>query len=453
MAAATVTSVTLLRGFLDDRSAEALRGSAQRVREVLARGPQVADAEQFSALLRPPMGVVVLADDGTVGIATGAAEAAPQRLATLTADSPGQVVAHDAEGLSSLLAIRVDSPGLTVVSDDQDPVEASALVLVTDSSVDDSTERRLVVYHVCLMLAFLGLLTALAVVVLRVGLRPLRRLAATADSVAEGSFAARLPVGEGPTETDVLARAVNRAFDAQARAEAAARDFAADASHELRTPLATISGWLDLHHQGAIASGDIGEAVGHIDGEVGRMRLIVDELGLLARLDAGRPLEQDLVDLVELAASVVEDAGVIDPSRQLSLDAVGPVRVRGDAPRLMQVLRNLVGNAVQHTPQTASVRVAVEGSAAGARVIVADDGPGIAAEDVPRVFERFWRAEPSRSRSHGGSGLGLAIVEAIVRAHGGTVVVRSTTIGTPTGTQVLIDLPAGTAAATRPPEH
>jgi two-component system OmpR family sensor kinase len=305
---------------------------------------------------------------------------------------------------------------------------------------------QLLLHQALLTLAFLVGLAALAAVVLRVGLRPLSRMAVTADAIAAGSLAERLPVQERPTEADGLARAVNRAFDAQARAEATARTFAADASHELRTPLATISGWVDLYHQGALAGRDIGEAVGHIDAEVGRMRLIVEELGLLARLDAGRSVDQADVDLVGLAASVVEDAQVVDPDRAITLTAGAPVRVTGDAPRLFQVLRNLVGNAVQHTPPGTPVRMTVAGAAAGARLTVGDDGPGIAAKHLPRVFERFWRAEASRSRTHGGSGLGLAIVEAIVHAHGGTVAVRSAASGSTTGTTIVVELPAAPGA-------
>ncbi len=144
--------------------------------------------------------------------------------------------------MPSLLAVRIPSPGLVIAGDDGPAVPASALVLVTDSSADDVMSSQLLLCQALLTLAFLAGLAALTAVVLRVGLRPLSRMAVTADAIAAGSLAERLPVQERPTEADGLAQAVDRAFDAQARAEATARTFAADASHELRTPLATISG-------------------------------------------------------------------------------------------------------------------------------------------------------------------------------------------------------------------
>ncbi|OMI37116.1 HAMP domain-containing sensor histidine kinase [Streptomyces sparsogenes] len=261
----------------------------------------------------------------------------------------------------------------------------------------------------------------------------------SADAIAEGHLTERLPTRGNRSETDQLAEAVNRAFDAQARAEATVRSLAADTSHELRTPLSTISGWLDLHRQGGLTGPRLETALGHIENEVGRMRLLVEDLSLLARLDAGRPIEQDPLDLTALAASVVEDAQVIYPDRSITLTAGGPAQVTGDTARLQQVLRNLVGNAVQHTPAQTAVQVAVITTPGRVQVEVADDGPGIAPQDLPRVFERFWRAEASRSRACGGSGLGLAIVEAIIHAHHGQVSVESA-VGV--GTTVTVRLNA-----------
>jgi two-component system OmpR family sensor kinase len=289
-------------------------------------------------------------------------------------------------------------------------VRPAALILTVDTSVDDATVHRLVVRQLSIVAAALVLLLALAVLVLRLGMRPLAKMADTADAIAQGHLSERLPVRGNRSETDQLAEAVNRAFDAQARAEATVRSLAADTSHELRTPLSTISGWLDLHRQGGLTGPHLDTALGHIEDEVGRMRLLVEDLSLLARLDAGRPIGRDPLDLTALAASVVEDAQVIHPERDITLAAAGPAPVTGDAARLQQVLRNLVGNAVQHTPAGTSVHVTVAASAGEVSAEVSDDGPGIAPQDLPRVFERFWRAEASRSRAYGGSGLGLAIV-------------------------------------------
>jgi two-component system OmpR family sensor kinase len=269
-------------------------------------------------------------------------------------------------------------------------------------------------------------------------MRPLARMARTADAIAEGHLDERLPTRSDGSETDLLAEAVNRAFDAQARAEATVRSMAADTSHELRTPLATISGWLDLHRQGGVSGPGLETALEHIENEVGRMRLLVEDLSLLARLDAGRPVEQDPVDLTELAAGVVEDAQIIHPERRVALASAPPALVLGDAGRLQQVVRNLVGNAVQHTPARTGVLVEITLDRKDVRLRVVDDGPGIPAQDLPRIFERFWRAEASRSRAYGGSGLGLAIVEAIVHAHHGHVDVESE-VGV--GTTVTVLLP------------
>ena len=273
-------------------------------------------------------------------------------------------------------------------------------------------------------------------------------MADTADDIASGARDERLPVHGEHTETDRLAVAVNNAFDAQARAENQIRDFAADASHELRTPLATISGWLDLYNQGGLtAPADLSRALERVDGEVGRMRMLVEELSLLARLDAGRPLESQRIDLQRLATAVVQDAQVVAPDRAIILHAPRPASVSGDRPRLQQVLNNLVGNAIQHTPTGTAINVTVEATASTVRIHVADHGPGIPAEDLLRVFDRFWRADAGRSRAQGGSGLGLAIVQAIVHAHHGTVNVSSTQ---GTGTTVTVTLPAHGGQDTAP---
>ena len=178
---------------------------------------------------------------------------------------------------------------------------------------------------------------------------------------------------------------------------------------------------MELYQQGNLDAAATANAMHHVEAEVGRMRLLVDELGLLARLDAGRPIEHDTLDLTALARSVVEDAQIVYPDRSITLDTPQPVTATGDTARVQQVFRNLVGNAVQHTPTSASVRVSLRTTGGSAEFAVADDGPGIPAADLPRIFERFWRAEASRSRLYGGSGLGLAIVDAIVQAHHGQV--------------------------------
>jgi two-component system OmpR family sensor kinase len=238
-----------------------------------------------------------------------------------------------------------------------------------------------------------------------------------------------------------VAASVKRAFDAQRRAEARLRSFVADAGHELRTPLATMHGWIDLYVQGGLDDPErLDHAMERMQAEVDRMRVLVDELALLAHLDAARPLDRRPVDVVALAAEVVDDARVVSADRVITLDAAPEAVADADGPRLQQVLRNLVGNAVQHTVAGTPVTVAVQRRDDEVVVEVRDRGDGIAPEHLPHVFERFYRADPSRSRAGGtSSGLGLAIVEAIVTAHGGTAGVTS---APGEGTTVRVTFPA-----------
>jgi two-component system OmpR family sensor kinase len=433
LTASSVTGALLMGDYLHKRYVHTLQDSAARLEAVIAQGPQAADGDQLSALLGPPFGSIAVDGQDRVLMAGGAARPAPEALVRATASVPANhVVGYDgAPGGDDLSAVRIPSPGLTLVRADGSRVRPAAVILVIDTSVDDATTDTLFARQAAIVAGALVLLLALAVLVLRLGLRPLATMADTADAIAEGHLTERLPIRGDRSETDQLAEAVNRAFDAQARAEAAVRSLAADTSHELRTPLSTISGWLDLHRQGGLAGPRLDAALGHIENEVGRMRLLVEDLSLLARLDAGRPLDQALVDVTALAVDVVADAHVIHPDREVTLTAAGPALVTGDAARLQQVLRNLVGNAVQHTPGRAAVHITVTTTPDTIQIDVADDGPGIAAQDLPRVFERFWRAEASRSRAYGGSGLGLAIVEAIIHAHHGEVAMESATgVGT-----------------------
>ncbi|MGI5150696.1 sensor histidine kinase [Plantactinospora sp. CA-294935] len=251
----------------------------------------------------------------------------------------------------------------------------------------------------------------------------------------------------GP-EAAAITAAVQKAFDARRRAEDRLRSFVADASHELRTPLATMHGWIDLYVQGGLRDPDeLDHAMERMQAEVDRMRLLVDELALLAHLDGARPLDRGSVDVVPLAGEVVDDARVVSADRAITLEGVAEAVVDGDGPRIQQVLRNLVGNAVQHTPPGTPVTVTVTAEDGEVVIAVRDEGDGIAPEHLPHVFERFYRADPSRSRDGGGSsGLGLAIVEAIVAAHGGRAGVTSVP---GQGTTVRVTFPA-TARPARP---
>ncbi|MFG2092984.1 sensor histidine kinase [Streptomyces sp. NPDC048612] len=312
------------------------------------------------------------------------------------------------------------------------------------------TVGRLVLIEACVTAAGLAAAGLAGSAMVGIALRPLRRVAATATRVSElplhrGEVAlhVRVPASEsdGRTEVGQVGAALNRllghvgsALAARQESETRVRRFVADASHELRTPLASIRGYAELTRRGREQPGpETRHALGRIESEAERMTGLVEDLLLLARLDSGRPLAHARTDLSPLVVDAVSDARVAGPGHRWRLELPEePALVYGDAGRLHQILVNLLANARTHTPEgttvTARVR-AVAGGAAGSggavELEVQDDGPGIPAELLPHVFERFARGDASRSRAAGSTGLGLAIVQAVVAAHGGTVRVGS----------------------------
>jgi two-component system, OmpR family, sensor kinase len=271
-------------------------------------------------------------------------------------------------------------------------------------------------------------------------LRPLVEVEQTAAAIAGGQLDRRVPQRDPRTEVGRLSLALNgmlaqiqravassESSAAQARSsEERMRRFITDASHELRTPLTTIRGFAELYRQGAAK--DVEMLMSRIESESSRMGLLVEDLLLLARLDAQRPLERGRVDLLALATDAVHDAQSIAPKRKITMevfDGPGTPEVLGDEARLRQVLGNLVANALQHTPESAGVTVRVGTNGDNAVLEVCDEGPGMTSDDAHRVFERFYRADSSRARASGGTGLGLSIVDSLVYAHGGTVSVTT----------------------------
>jgi two-component system OmpR family sensor kinase len=288
----------------------------------------------------------------------------------------------------------------------------------------------------------------------RLSLRPLRRVTATAAQVARLPLASqvdlphRVPDADPRTEVGQLGAAFNRmlghvesALSRREASESRLRRFAADASHELRTPLAAIRGYAELarRHPGTLPP-EVEHALGRVEAEAARMSTLVEDLLLLARLDAGRPLESRPVDLTRLAIDATSDARAAGPDHRWRLELPeGPVLVPGDDQRLHQVLANLLSNARTHTPAGTTVTVALRRAVAAdtAELTVTDDGPGIPAELRPDLFERFVRGDSSRSRAAGSTGLGLSIVAAVIAAHHGTASV----ISEPGHTRFLITLP------------
>jgi two-component system, OmpR family, sensor kinase len=304
------------------------------------------------------------------------------------------------------------------------------------------TLQQIAIAELAVFLAALVMTGVIGTAWVRFSLRPLRRVAATATRVTrlplssgEVSLPERVRDANPATEVGQVGAAFNRMLGhveaALARREASEtrlRTFAADASHELRTPLAAIRGYAELaRRRGGSLPDEVAQALGRVESEAARMGELVDELLLLARLDAGRPLAREPVDLTRLIIDATSDAraATADHRWQLELPEQ-PVIVRGDEQRLRQVLANLLSNAGRHTPVGTEVTVALTTQQSDAVVIsVTDNGPGIAAELLPDVFERFVRGDSSRSRAAGSSGLGLAIVHAVTAAHGGTADVTS----------------------------
>ena len=325
----------------------------------------------------------------------------------------------------------------------------AARTVVAALPLDDVREsmRQLVFVVLLASVAVLGVLGLVIWWVIHLGVRPVRQMTTTAGAIAAGDLSQRVDGGRPGTEAGDLGVALNGmlgriegAFDQRAASEARLRQFVADASHELRTPVATIRGYAELYQSGALdGSGELDDAMRRTEEEAIRMGTLVDDLLQLARLDQGRPLERADVDLRRLVEDAVRDARAVAPERAIVAVVPGPVTVVGDHQRLHQVVANLLANACLHAPG-APIEVRAQRDGTHAVIEVRDEGPGMADADAARAFERFYRADASRSRHRGGSGLGLAIVDATVRAHGGTVAI---TTAPGQGTTVRVRLPLG----------
>lgn len=320
----------------------------------------------------------------------------------------------------------------------------------------DATVRRLIIVELAVAGGVLILSALVSTGIIGWSLRPLRRVAGTAKRVSE------LPLDKGEvqliervadrdadpsTEVGQVGAAFNqmlshvsKALDARQQSETRVRSFVADASHELRTPLAAIRGYAELTRRSTDEiPADVQHAIGRVESESARMTILVEDLLLLARLDSGRPLDLEPVDLSMLIVNAASDAHTIAPDYVFHLELPDePVEVDADQARLHQVVANLLANARTHTPPGTIVTTSLRQQGDGSVVVtVADNGPGIEPSLLPNIFERFARGDTSRSRQHGSTGLGLAIVTAVVKAHRGHVAVRSE----PGDTQFIVTLP------------
>ena len=373
---------------------------------------------------------------------------------------------------SASLLNRVDDPFTVRSAKDggswrvvAEPTVNGGTVFVAQSLSDvNRTVGRLQLLELLIGLAVVAVLAGAGYFVVRRSLRPLTEVEETAAAIADGDLTRRVPEAHPGTEVGRLSAALNamltqieRAFHIQQESEQAARrseeqmrQFVADASHELRTPLTSIRGFSELYRQGAVETEeDLTRVMRRIEDEAMRMGVLVDDLLLLARLDQRRPLERQPVDINQLASDAVEDVRVVAPDRPIEFHGTdGAATVVGDELRLRQVLGNLLGNALTHTPEGTAIDVRVDARTDnhGRWVVleVADKGPGLPPEHAARVFERFYRVDAARSRREGGSGLGLSIVSGLTEAHGGRVEL-DTTPGQGATFRVLLPMAADVA--------
>ena len=328
--------------------------------------------------------------------------------------------------------------------------DGPALAVVFPLDEVNSTLSRLLRIELILSALALGLAALFGWLLVRRELRPLRAIATTAGAIAEGDLSQRIADTNPRTEVGQLGTALNEmlqqiegAFTARTASENRLRRFVADASHELRTPLTSIRGYAELFRRGAAQRPeDLAKSMSRIESEATRMSSLVDDLLLLARLDERPPLELERVDLGALAEEAVAAARVVEPDRPIGFEPPSGVVIEADPLRLRQVIDNLLANVRVHTPQGTACTVSIERDGDDAVLTVRDAGPGLGPELASKVFERFVRADGSRSRDAGGSGLGLSIAHAIVGAHGGSIAVESA-LGE--GTSFVLRLPLAAA--------
>ncbi|HET9310831.1 MAG TPA: HAMP domain-containing sensor histidine kinase [Actinomycetota bacterium] len=445
---ANVATFQVTRTFLERRVDEQLTAARPFAATALTDG---------GSFGQPPPGVVVppgtyaefRSEQGDVVAATtfGYEEAVPAPLpADLPAGGDDRTVGFTVGGQgTSWRALATTLPGL------------GTLIVAVPLTETTAMLRQLLGVELVASAVVLAAAIGLALWLVRLGLKPLEDMGTTADAIAAGDLSRRVTPAETGTEVGRLGMALNAmlsqieaAFEQRTNSEDRLRRFVADASHELRTPLTSIRGYAELFRRGAEARPeDLARSMAAIETEAARMGVLVDDLLLLARLDQGRPLELESVDLGAIAGEAVDAARAIDPGRAVSLQVDdGDVWIDGDAGKLRQVLDNLLDNARVHTPEgtPAHVRVFREGD--DAIVSVSDEGPGLSPEARARVFERFYRDDGARSRETGGAGLGLAIVAAIAQAHGGEV-----SAGAPaTGAAFELRFPVHGDPAPPPPE-
>ena len=314
------------------------------------------------------------------------------------------------------------------------PTGLGSIVVAVSLAGVDRTLHEMTWLFLLISLIILVLIAFLSRFIIRISLRPLSEVEGTAAAIAASDLSARLPDNNPKTEVGKLTRSLNtmlsrieESFAVRVASESKLRQFVADASHELRTPLTAIRGFAELHRQGAVEGVEkTKELIGRIEKESIRMGSLVEDLLLLARMDEARPVSMEPVDLTHVLEECIASASAAGPDHPITADIEPDIFVLGDNKRIHQAIANLLANARTHTPLGTKITVRAKSGKDDTRVSVSDEGPGLSPADQKKIFERFFRADPSRQRSSGeGSGLGLSIVDAIMKLHGGSVSVES----------------------------
>jgi len=344
--------------------------------------------------------------------------------------SPAEVAEFEAEPFT----VRAEGENFRVLALPL-PSGLGSVAIAQSLNDVDRTLSRLQWLFFLIGFVIVGLIALASRTMIKVGLKPLSDVEGTAAQIAAGDLSARLPEAKTTTEVGRLTTSLNtmlsrieESFAIRKTSEDKLRRFVADASHELRTPLTAIRGFAELHRQGAVAGDeDTKQLLSRIEGESIRMGSLVEDLLLLARLDQAREMERLPVDVAKVTRDAVASAQVAGADHPITLSGdLNELYTLGDHHRIHQVVANLLANARTHTPAGTAIAVSIAQSGDGVRIAISDNGPGLSEEDQKRIFERFYRADSSRVRNDGeGSGLGLSIVDAVMKAHGGSVSVAS----------------------------
>lgn len=428
---------------LSARTDDALRTAERRIEATPVDREVRLGPNALSSLVPTGLAAVLLDDEGRVLLATAPAGGAfpgsdPARQIDPSTIPPGRIVDAPGGAHGDQRCLRVPVPVTATVAaggENTDETRAvSSVLLIADTSANAEATAALLRTELVVSALIVAVWAVAAWTAVGIGLRPLRSMAAAARRMANGS-SDTLPYADSGNETGALAAALNEAFAVRAEAVEATRSFLADASHELKTPIAAIAAWAELYRVGGLLGDDaVAESMNAIEADAARMHVLVEQMLELARLEGSGLASTEPVDVAAVVASVVAAVGSSD---RVEVDAASDAAIQGDPVQLRSIAQNLVENAVVHAGPMARILVTVTADVREVHVEVRDDGPGLSPEELARAFDRFWRADRSRS-VRGGTGLGLPIVAEAVRRHGGTITLETLT---PHGFRAHVALP------------